>query len=382
MPAMRVNRPLALSSVALAGCVGALDTHDLAAGVSIDEVAAYQAVERVLYGEGEDADVPLVEQKPTLLRVFVSTDDAYDGGPVTAVFTVGDEVFEVDVPALAPVSDRADLDSTINLEVPPELVGATLDWSVELLQADGAGDNPSASVSQSEVVDAAANVLRMVLVPYRYDADGSGREPDTSPERIEELRSRILATYPVSDVQIDLHDPVSIGTEVGPEYGSWLGMTLRIAALRAEEAPDDDVYYYGLVNPADTNAAFCAGADGCIGGIAPLNTDGPEGVGTPAMRVGAGLGFPQSVADIAIHELGHAHGRAHAPCTGNAAPDDTDPDYPRDDGRIEVWGWDASTGALREPGVASDFMGYCADKHVSAYTWRALHERSVINPLL
>ena len=371
--------------VLFAGCVGLEPTLDLAAGVHIDEVAAYQAVERTLVVDGEDviSDVPFVEQRTTLLRVFVTTDGDYDRGPVTALFTVGGEPFEVELDRLPEASDRGDIDSTVNLEVPADLVGPTLDWSVELLQVDGPGANLDARHPAQGVVstniEGRANVLRMTLVPYSYEADGSGRMPDTSETMLDELRDRILSVYPVSDVQIDVHEPVPLTTDIGPEYASWLGMTLRVAALRALEAPTDDVYYYGLVNPAETRDEFCSGSSFCIGGIAPVNPDGPDGLGTPTQRIGAGLGYPERLADIAIHELGHAHGRYHAPCTGGNEPPDPDLDYPRDDGMIEEWGWNLITGELHPPGECSDFMGYCGDKHVSAYTWRALHQRSAVN---
>ncbi len=367
-----------------AGCVG-VPTLDLAAGVHIDEIAAYQAVERTLVVDGEDvvSDVPFVEQRTTLLRVFVTADDDYDAGPVTALFTVGGEPFEVDLDALPQAEDRGDLDSTVNLEVPGDLVGPTLDWSVELLQLDGPGLNLDARHPAeglvSTPIEGRPNVLRLTLVPYSYEADGSGRLPDTSQTVLDGLRDRIFSVYPVSDVQIDVHEPIALTTDIGPEYASWLGMTLRVATLRDLESPTDDVYYYGLVNPADTREEFCADSSFCIGGIAPVNPDGPDGLGSAANRIAAGLGYSERLADIAIHELGHAHGRYHAPCTGGNTPPDPDLEYPRDDGMIEEWGWNVVTGELHAPGECSDFMGYCGDKHVSAYTWRALHHRSAVN---
>ena len=374
-----------LAAHTLVGCVTE-QVHDLAAGVQIDEVAAYQAVERPLMVDGEEqaSDVPLIQQRPTLLRVFVSTDDTYDGGPVLALFTVAGESFEVALDSLPAVSERADLDTTVNLEVPADLVGPTLDWSVELLQEGAPGDNlnaryPAEGVASTDI-EGRANVLSVTVIPFSYEADGSGRLPDLSEERLEEFRARVMSVYPVSEVRLELHEPVPINLELDPGVISWGGMTLRVAALREAEAPLDDVYYYGVVLPAETMEEYCGDAEFCIKGIGPINHDGPGGLGTPDGRVSAGLGYPERILETAIHELGHSHGRYHAPCTGGAnAPPDPDPDYPRDDGFIETWGWDLSTGELKEPGVSSDLMGYCPDRHVSAYSWEALHVRSAVN---
>ncbi len=374
-----------LAAHSLIGCVPS-PAYDLAPGVHIDEVAAYQAVERPLVVDGEEqvSDVPLIQQRTTLLRVFVSTDDAFDGGPVLALFTVGGETFEVALDSLPPASERADLDSTVNLEVPAHLVGPTMDWSVELLQEDAPGDNldaryPAQGVA-STLIDGRANVLSVVVVPFSYEADGSSRLPDLSPDRLEEFRARVMSVYPVSEVRIELHEPVPISLALDPGVISWGGMTLRVATLRDAEAPLDDVYYYGVVLPAETREEYCGDAQFCINGIGPVNRDGPGGLGTPEGRVAAGVGFPDRIFETAIHELGHSHGRDHAPCTGGANdPPDPDLDYPRDDGLIESWGWDSSTGELKEPGVSSDLMGYCPDRHISAYNWKALHVRSAVN---
>jgi hypothetical protein len=374
-----------MAAQSLVGCVTE-PVYDLAPGVHIDEVSAYQAVEHPLVVNGEEqvVDAPLIQQRTTLLRVFVSTDEAFDGGPVLALFTVGDETFEVAVDSLPAASERADLDTTVNLEVPADLVGPTLDWSVELLQVDAPGDNPDARYPAtgvvSTIIEGRANVLSVTVIPFSYEADGSGRLPDLSSARLEEFRARVLSVYPVSEVRIELHEPVPISLALDPGVISWGGMTLRVAALREAEAPLDDVYYYGVVLPAETLEEYCGDTEFCIKGIGPINHDGPGGLGTPEGRVSAGLGYPDRILETAIHELGHSHGRYHAPCTGGTNdPPDPDPDYPRDDGFIETWGWDLDTGELKEPGVSSDLMGYCADRHVSAYTWNALHVRSAVN---
>jgi hypothetical protein len=49
-------------------------------------------------------------------------------------------------------------------------------------------------------------------VPFRYDADGSQRLPDTSQAQLERYRDAIYGIFPVSSVEITVHDVVPLST--------------------------------------------------------------------------------------------------------------------------------------------------------------------------
>ena len=70
------------------------------------------------------------------------------------------------------------------------------------------------------------------------------------------------------------------------------------------------------------------------------------------------------------HEIGHNHGRDHAPCgvQGDRA-------YPYEGGSIGVWGFDRRNDELKDPAQVADIMGYCTPQWVSDYTYRAFLER-------
>ncbi|MFO0677369.1 MAG: M66 family metalloprotease [Polyangiaceae bacterium] len=72
-----------------------------------------------------------------------------------------------------------------------------------------------------------------------------------------------------------------------------------------------------------------------------------------------------------VHEVGHAHGRPHAPC----GVSDTDPSFPYSGGTIGVWGYDFRSKALVSPNTGKDFMSYCTPEWVSDYTFGKLFER-------
>lgn len=76
------------------------------------------------------------------------------------------------------------------------------------------------------------------------------------------------------------------------------------------------------------------------------------------------------------HELGHAHGRQHAPCNVQ----DPDRNFPYPDAATGVWGHDNRTNAFLPP-TKKDMMSYCPNDRTQAwlsdYTYKAITERAV-----
>ena len=91
-------------------------------------------------------------------------------------------------------------------------------------------------------------------------------------------------------------------------------------------------------------------------------------------RSSIGLGYSQNnlAAETLVHEVGHAHGRYHAPCGGASG---TDPAFPYPGAKIGTWGYDLIEKDLLDPNVYTDIMGYCNRIWVSDYTYDALWER-------
>ena len=50
--------------------------------------------------------------------------------------------------------------------------------------------------------------LDVVVVPIQYNADGSGRVPDTSAAAMNALREHMLALFPVSEVRLTVREPL------------------------------------------------------------------------------------------------------------------------------------------------------------------------------
>lgn len=376
-------RQFLLLTLLLAGCPDAAPTDDddaasepalvQAQGVAIESVTINQGVQRVLLDDGGQPDdgPALIEQREALVRVHYVTDGDYDGGEVTGRLWLGDQRIDV-VTTLESESAQDDLDTTVNFEVPAELMSDPLDWSVQILQP-GDEDNPAALAQGDTEVEGDANVFRMVIAPFSYEFDGSGRLPDTSPEQIERIRETFLKLYPVSDVEITVRDPEPLNTELSPNGDGWILAGIPLIGYRSADGASDDVYYYGMFNPADTLQGFC-GFTGCLLGVTLLNNDPPD-TGSVNLRVALGVGFEDEAPWVAVHEIGHSHGRPHSPCgpLGNT-PADIDPAYPHADGSIGTWGYDLLEGELVPPDT-TDFMGYCDDQWTSAYTWGRMHDR-------
>lgn len=344
-------------------------------GVSLTEVAIYQGVKRSLMVGGEvvESDVPLIAGRDALLRVFYTTDGAFPGGEVIGRLSVaGGDPIEVRA-TLGAGSTDAELESTLNFEIPGDRVSDPLSWSVEILSEGEGEDSPAsrfpADGTSDVVVAGKRNVFRLVLAPFRYNADNSGRLPNLDEVQVAKIRDRIKGLYPVSDVEVRVREPADWSGTLSPNGDGWQALGLTLSGFRNADGESEDAYYYGIFNPTDTFFSYCG--SGCLLGVTLLNNSPPD-VGNPFLRLALGVGYENYASGTAAHELGHAHGREHVACGG---PDGVDRNYPHDGKTIGTWGYDITSKELKDPAVYSDIMGYCSRQHVSDYTYKALHER-------
>jgi hypothetical protein len=212
-------------------------------------------------------------------------------------------------------------------------------------------------------------VLKVVLVPVRYDADQSGRLPDVTEAQVQRYQDILMAYYPTKSVDLTLHATVSTSISLAANSG-WASFLDALRTLRAQDGVAADVYYYGLVSPATSFQTYCRGT--CTAGLSYL----ADGANAASRQVGAGIGFAGNLAgETLVHEIGHQHGRSHTECGGGAQPD---PRFPHSGGGIGVWGYDFRNQRLRSPSgppdsaAHKDFMGYCSPQWISDYTFAAL----------
>jgi hypothetical protein len=210
--------------------------------------------------------------------------------------------------------------------------------------------------------------LTIRIVPVQYEADGSGRLPDTSDAQLGRIRDAFMQRYPVPEVEVSVAPPLVWNSSVQPTGQGWNTLLDAILAERWGDGPSEDVYYYGMFSPALSLANYCS--SGCIAGLSPLAQNPSDSWA----RASIGLGFPgESSAWTMVHEIGHAHGREHAPCGLFGQPSDNN--FPNSTASIGVWGYDILGLSLRDPDDYTDFMAYCDPTWVSDYTYDQLFER-------
>ncbi|MEQ1506095.1 MAG: hypothetical protein ABMB14_27935 [Myxococcota bacterium] len=352
----------------------------LVSDLEIAKVSLFQGVEAVLVENGKVPNalqMPVIIGRPGLLRVFVAPNGSWTPRKVTGILTVtstdGTTVLESTL--RVDEASRPDESTTINFDLDGALLKRTTEFHLELVEETP--DGPGGGLEQDVVWDSDAlggldadntDELQIVLVPVRYNADGSGRLPDTSPQQVQRIEDLAMGVYPATSVTVRVDPPFDWDEPIGAFNGNqWGDILSAINALRdrANEAPN--TYYYGMFVPEPTIAAFCN--QGCILGLSLLAFTAQD----PYFRASVGIGYTGDyTSETIVHEFGHAHGRSHADCGGASG---TDPQYPYPGAKIGVWGNSVVTGEVFGPQDTVDMMSYCTPIWVSDYTFYALYER-------
>ncbi|HSQ67368.1 MAG TPA: M66 family metalloprotease [Polyangiaceae bacterium] len=381
-----------LGRFALALCVAVLSTsacgggssdptalvEPIAQNITIDEVAILQTLKVPIMQGGAPADrgrLPLIAMRDSVLRVYVTPGDGWSPHAVTARVKIvassptGSfaQVFSASQTISGPSTEQ-DLGTTINVPIPGLALEPGSSFVVVLNDTQGdpptIGSTPARWPSDGSLSDLAVrdggDCLRVMIVPVEYAADGSHRLPDTSDAQLQAYHDLFYKLYPAASVDITVHDPWYWGS---PIYGSGSGFDTILNALkqlRTSDQPDPDVYYYAAFEPTSSFQSYCGG--GCTTGLSFL--------GAP-FSVGIGF-FGDATTETAAHEVGHAHGLAHAPCGGAAAPD---PAYPYPGALIGVWGYDPILQYMVDPTAFTDLMSYCSPTWISDFHYAKIFSR-------
>lgn len=353
------------AGVCVSGAPGADGCQGLASDVTIAEVAAYQTVKLSLARDGQalSPDPGVVAQRPTLFRVFVTTGDDFVPREMSARLFLqdGEQVttrYSDSTVAVAGDSEEEDRESTFEFRLDPELVTPDTRFAVEVVECGaatgtaGAARYPAESAAELGAIPTGG--LRIHLVPMR----SNGLLPDTSEDALNLYRIAFLDTYPISDVELTVGDPLDIA-----DAEDWGANLDRLRVLRQQEAPGRDVYYYGLIRPSNNIGQFCG--NGCVAGVGYVGN--PQFGGQQRASMGLAYADAQSAFTM-LHEIGHNHGRNHAPCAPGNQIAGVDQNFPQQNGSIGVYGYDALGDQLLPPNF-TDLMGYCQNQWLSAYTY-------------
>jgi len=78
---------------------------------------------------------------------------------------------------------------------------------------------------------------------------------------------------------------------------------------------------------------------------------------------------------VMAHEVGHNHGREHAPCAPGNQISGVDTKFPNKTANTDVWSYDSRKQTFFAPDKTKDIMGYCEPKWIGNYTYKGLIER-------
>lgn len=355
------------------------DEHPLVTGLTMRGVVLYQALGISLMWDGAEVTkrtAPVVMGKDALLRVMVRPEaewkarevvgrlELYDGSGLVAEYESRLHV--------SAASDESKLETSLNFDIPGARMTSDLSYRVSLHETSMNASHPGNAANavwpregraQMGARDSRGN-FKFTLVPYRYN----GRVPDLSEKQIERYRQK-FAAYPTPDVEISVRAVVDHSGNFDARGNGWEQLLNKTCNLRSTDKAAKDNYYFGVIVPAANGGQFCG--QGCVAGLAPLAQQASDN----RTRCGIGLGFTEQdmAYETALHELGHALGREHAPC--GLGGQQSDRKYPYPNAGLGVWGWEAPKRKLHHPSKVKDFMSYCQPIWVSDYTYNALFER-------
>jgi hypothetical protein len=341
--------------------------------LAIEDAYLVQATQRL---GATTSDVPLVAGRDAVLRVFATasvsnteTPDVrvrlYQNGALVDTRTLPAQVASVPTSA-----GEAVLATSWNTTIAAALVQPGLSVLVDvdpanLIVEDDETDNsfPVGGTPQSVDVRVLGPVA-VRLIPVHHD----------STNRTGNVTSGNLSTYTTELVQ--LFPTVGVDADLGATYttsapplqsndgnGGWSTILSEIRTLRLSDGSSR--YYYGVVSPD-----YSSGIAGL--GYVP---------GSPASTSKASIGWDKtnSRAGVAVHEIGHNHGRRHSPGCGAGNPDTG---YPYATGSIGAYGLDVPTMSLKSPSTHFDFMSYCSTTWVGDYVFDKLVEWREAEPLV
>ena len=302
--------------------------------------------------------VPLVADRPALLRAFVSSPHA-DGEQMPDVratfYRGGTEVHVAEIEgggwAIPTAVDESSLAHSANADIPGEVLKPGLEMVIEV-DPGGTLDSglgiarriPATGRMAVDVRDMPD--FKLTLVPFLYQSEpdssileitaGMANSPETHP-----MLGPTRTLLPIGAMDVDLHDPVMTSTNNG------FTILRETEAMRVMEGTPGD--WLAMIAPAP-----------------------PFGLFGVANGIGSWTSFSVPVAWTVAHEFGHNLALFHAPCGGAGGPD---PLYPSRLGRIGSWGYDRERGRLVSP-FATDVMTYCDGGWIGDYHFsNALRQR-------
>jgi hypothetical protein len=368
------------ATTSIAGGEAGACSNDLARGLALQQIAVYQAVKIPVMLDGSEVSTAsrkarVVSGRDAMVRVFVKTDAGFKARDLMARLTlIGQDqkaTVYTDQRTISGSSSDGEPASTFQVAVPAKALAPTVRYSVEVVECSTQTGTPGAArFPTSGDLDLGVKTtgsLKIKVLPISYN----NSLPDTSESALAGYATYMSAMYPITDISI------TVGATIKVTSLDWPAMLDQIMVQRSKDAPAKDVYYYGLLKPTSSFTSFrqtyCNPS--CVTGISYL-VETPNSYISDDARCGLGLGYANEAShETMAHEVGHLHGRKHAPCVTGGSIAEPDAKFPYSGGKLGSWGYDRADQTLIDPSKATDIMGYCDNQWISDYTYEGIATR-------
>lgn len=312
--------------------------------------------------------VPLVTGRNGLLRVFVKANQANTAAPAVRVRFYSGAALTNTITINAPGSSvpqtisQGSLTSSWNYTIPAAVfqpglrILADVDPNGTVTESSETDNSFPANGTPATIDVRTPPTFNLRFVPVLQSA--TGLQGGVTTGNAASYLADTKALYPLDAIDVDVRAPFTTNADTlksNDSNGAWNQILSEVNALRA--ADGSARYYYGIVKVSYGS------------GIA--------GLGYVPGRASIGWDYLPSAADVMAHELGHNFGRFHAPSCGASG---TDGGYPRSNGKLDAFGYDIATNALKDSSAIYDLMGYCNPNWISAYTFNAVLNYRASNP--
>lgn len=329
----------------------------------IDAVQATQFFKLNNQGSGIGANnsVPMIARKDLILRVYPKRGFFLNPGTVTGSVTRPGK------PALSPLNgpvtvqnvsalQQINLNHSLNFRVPAADCVGTVTFTIRIVNTA----NPAAFKTQNITLTfQEVPQVRVHGVLIHYTGLGMNLANPSGLDLIDTLKY-ITQAYPIRGITYTACEVLTFSGDLRVGGGGgcgtgWNQLFNTIWNMRAASGTTD--VFIGLLPPGVPTS----GVIGCGGG------------GVAIAYKGGGA--------VLAQEVGHAFGRAHAPCGNPGGPDPSYPVYGTyPSGSIGEFGMDTSTMTIFNPASTYDFMSYCGPTWVSPYTYTGLKNAITASP--
>ena len=347
-----------------------------AGDIRLERITANQAVQVELYDDGVEIDVAdyntrLIPGRRMLMRGFWSLHANFEPreliGRLVVDYPDGTQLVQ-DYPLMV-TGDSGDGGASFQWLLEPDEVVDGMLYRARILEA--APDVVSGIVSDPPPIAPLAGrgsiglydatlQMKVVLIPVLHQFDGCEQTPSIGDDDVEAMRQDLEQNNAVQFAELTVGEPMPYTDPIGTSGTGFSPVLTALQMRRDADAPDANVYYYGLLDP-------CDGYPPGLLGQAIAITDSTMEAANLRVATGRWNGSGEAAAETFTHEIGHTQGRRHVTCTGGEGGPETD--YPHPNGRIGVWGFGIYDFGLRTPTGGRDYMTYCSNEWVSDYGW-------------